>query len=86
MTDEPVTAATFSNSLEANLAKSQLEEAGIRAFVTGDQIESTWHLGGALGEVKLLVAERDLDEAERILAEGPADDGEWNEESDPDGN
>ena len=84
MSDEPTTVATFSDAFEANLAKSRLEEAGIRAFVTGDQIDSTWRLGGAFGGVKLLVAERDLAEAKRLLAEWQDGEGMASEPAEPD--
>lgn len=80
MSDEPTTVATFSGSFEANLAKSRLEEAGIRAFITGEAIESTWHLGGAFGGVKLLVAEKNVAEAKTLLAEwlsGAPTSNEW---------
>jgi hypothetical protein len=84
MSDEPTTVATFSDAFEANLAKSLLEEAGIRALITGDAIESTWHLGGAFGGVKLLVTEWDLAEAKRLLAEWQCDQGMASGPAEPD--
>lgn len=76
MLDEPVTVATFADSFEANLAKALLEEAGIQALVTGDQIESTWHLTSTFGGVKLVVAERDLADAKEVLEQ-------WRRDADP---
>jgi hypothetical protein len=85
MSDEPTTVATFSDSFEANLAKGRLEEAGIRAFVTGDAIDSTWHLGGAFGGVKLLVAERDLAEAKNLLDQWESGDAQSCDPAAPNG-
>ncbi len=74
MLDEPVTVATFGDSFEANLAKARLEDAGIRALVTGDQIESTWHLSSTFTGVTLVVANSDLQAARKVLQDWPADD------------
>jgi Putative prokaryotic signal transducing protein len=68
MADEMVTLATFSNPIEAQLAKGRLEEAGIPAFLLGD-------LGGGMfvgmsnlfGEIRLTVAAEDVEEAARVL-------------------
>ena len=78
---ELVTLATFDNSAEASIVRNQLEAAGIRTFLADDAtIGMAWHLGVAVGGVKLQVAERD---AERALAElesldvAPIGEDEW---------
>lgn len=78
---ELVTLATFDNSAEASIVRNQLEAAGIRTFLADDAtIGMAWHLGVAVGGVKLQVAEQD---AERALAElesldaAPIGEDEW---------
>jgi hypothetical protein len=93
-----VNIATFATGPEAHIARSALEAAGISAQVTGEAaVTAIWHVGSALGGVKLMVAEKDVPAARKILAEAdlasePIDesfedydvDGESDERSDVD--
>jgi hypothetical protein len=68
-----VTIATFGDGVEANLARNYLERAGIPAFLADELTMSVaWHLGVAIGGVKLQVADEIETEARQALAERPA--------------
>ncbi len=70
MSDALVTLASFADPTEAALARNALEEAGIRAALSDETMVSMfWHMTGAVGGVKLLVAASDLVRAEALLAE-----------------
>lgn len=70
MSDEVVTLATFTTPAEAQLAKSMLEERGIKVMIADEEtVGMAWHLGGALGGVKLLVLESQWMQARVALAE-----------------
>lgn len=58
---EPVALRNFSNTAEANMVRDLLEENGIRAFVSGGDF--TVAPSSFLGEIVLMVDERDLDRA-----------------------
>jgi hypothetical protein len=53
--------------VEADLAQSILQEDGVRALVSGDSEGWAPHL--AVGGMKLMVLEDDLDRAEKLLSE-----------------
>ena len=82
MSDEMVTLATFSNPIEAELARSRLEGAGIPAFLLGN-------LGGGMfagmsnlfGEIRLTVAAEHAEEAARVLEAEDDDDYDEDEGS-----
>ena len=62
--------ATFSDSVEAELAKNRLEAAGINAFLSGQATAGAFAgLGGAFGTFDLHVAEADREGADKILTE-----------------
>jgi hypothetical protein len=66
--DRPVVVATFQNPMEASIARSRLEAEGIRAALDGEHhVAMEWWISGAIGGVKLLVRESDLETARRIL-------------------
>ena len=61
--------ATFDTAPETHTARVFLEGEGIRAAVTDDVAVTTlWHVGTALGGVKLLVSEKDAESAAQLLA------------------
>ena len=63
-----VTAVTCPSSIEANIVRNYLEAGGVRAFLADDAtIGMAWHLGTALGGVKVQVAEEDADRAAELL-------------------
>jgi hypothetical protein len=67
------TIATFTSGVEAAIAQQALAAAGIEAYVHGDAMATTmWHLGVALGGVKLQVAAVDAAEALALLEEARA--------------
>ncbi len=88
MPDDLVTVATFDNDLDASLARQCLVGAGIKSFLADHSTVATaWHLTGALGGVKLQVANRDRDEAIEVLAQAQAGElevaeSEWPEDDD----
>lgn len=66
--DDLVTVARFDNDIDASLARQCLAGAGIAAYLADQSTVATaWHLTGALGGVKLLVATRDVEEATAVL-------------------
>ncbi len=68
MDDDLVTVARFDNSVEANLARNRLEEAGLRAALLDDNtVDIVWALSNALGGVKLQVRAADAEQARRVL-------------------
>ncbi|MDZ4203944.1 MAG: DUF2007 domain-containing protein [Bacteroidales bacterium] len=58
------------NTFEANLAKNELENNGIPAFLK-DEVTGTiapWHSApGGVGAVKVTVAQRDIEKANSII-------------------
>ena len=63
------TVATYATVGEAEAALSALDAAGIEAFVADENtISVDWMYSQAIGGVKVLVNEEDLDEAREVLA------------------
>lgn len=70
MSDRLVYVATFSNSVEANIALAALEAHGIRGCLDGEALAaSLWHAGPTIAGVRLSVFEEQLDKAKQVLAE-----------------
>ena len=70
MTDTIVTLKSYSDPVEANIAKSALEEKGIPCQLADEEmVNMAWHMGNAIGGVKLLVNESDEENARAILSE-----------------
>jgi hypothetical protein len=68
MPENLVTIATFNTPEEAALARNFLETRGVKAFlIDEDTVGMFWHMGSALGGVKLQVADIDRDRAEQVL-------------------
>jgi hypothetical protein len=68
MSDDFVTVATFSDAMEAEIARNRLEAEGIRAVLMDrETVAMAWHVAQAIGGVKLLVAEADEERAVEIL-------------------
>jgi len=71
MTESLVIIGSYSTPYEANLVKSQLESAGIPAFVADEYtIGMNWLYSNALGGVKVQVPESLALEAQALLASG----------------
>jgi Putative prokaryotic signal transducing protein len=70
MPESFVTVATFETPMEAQLARNQLDEEGIDAFLEGaETVVMFTNLGGAMGGVKLQVAAEDARRAQAILGQ-----------------
>ena len=73
MSEPLVTVATFPNPVEAQIARNALADEGIAAYLAdAETVGMLWHVGTALGGVKVQVAEADLERARRVL-EAPAE-------------
>jgi hypothetical protein len=69
MVNNFVTVATFSNYVDANLAKQLLESAGIQCYLANEStLNTAWHLTVAVGWLKLQVHQADLEPAKDVLA------------------
>ncbi len=82
MSHKLVTIGSFADVVAAHAIRSGLEGAGIQAFVSGDEVAtSLWHVGSALGGVKVQVAEPDVERAFELLGEeeGPTTEFAGNE-------
>lgn len=65
-----ITVESFQNAMEARLYQQQLEAAGIRCVLADETAVSMfWHLAGAIGGIKLQVAEEDFERANAVLDE-----------------
>jgi hypothetical protein len=66
--DDLVTIATFSSTVDAELAKSRLESEGINVAL-GNELASGLmpYLGSGLGGVTLQVANHDVERAKEVL-------------------
>jgi len=90
MDDDLVTVAAFWSPIEANLAKNQLEAAGVPVAIADEMTAVVnWGLTNAIRGIKLQVRRRDFERAEAALADGgnvPAEalDAAWAEAGTPD--
>jgi len=69
MDEKLITIAQFSDYIQADLAKQTLEDAGIRAVVTGANASNVYGGVSAIEEPALQVLESQADEAKQILDE-----------------
>lgn len=71
MSNRVVELARFSSAAEASVVRSLLDAEGIRSELSGEAMAGWfWHLGPAIGGVRLLVFDHDLDRALDILGSG----------------
>jgi hypothetical protein len=68
MTEELETVSTHPNIVEAEMAKSMLEAAGIEAYIHAPHSNALYP--GLLGDIKLQVKASDLERALDALEEG----------------
>ncbi|TYT74383.1 putative signal transducing protein [Desulfobotulus mexicanus] len=60
--------ARFSFPHEAHIAKASLDSAGIESCIADEHtVNAQWLFSNAIGGVRLMVAEKDADEASQIL-------------------
>lgn len=70
MSGKLVTLATYDNVPLSDLARLRLEEAGIPVRVeNADIVNNLWHVGSALGGVRLIVDEEHAAEAHSLIAD-----------------
>ena len=69
MVEKLVTIATYSNPIEANLAKLKLASEDIDCFLAGEHAVAVY--GGIVGEVKLQVRQSDVEKAKEVLSRPP---------------
>jgi hypothetical protein len=66
--DRLVEVATFLEPNQAHVVRSRLKAEGIHAALDGEHlVTANWLMSNAIGGVKLLVHERDLESARRVL-------------------
>ena len=69
--DRPVILRRYRDMPEAFVEKSVLEDAGIECFLQDDNVvRMDWLWSNALGGIKLIVREKDVADAEKILDQG----------------
>ena len=67
-----ITIATFSHAVDAHLAKTRLESAGIECFIVDEYtVTMNWLYSNAIGGVKLQVKKSDYKKAIEILQQKP---------------
>lgn len=67
--DKLVVVKSFSTLWEAQIAMSQLEQQEIPAMLTNENFSSIYPIGfNSVGEVSIMVFERDLERARRAVA------------------
>src|ERR1700683_2697966 len=77
MLDELVTIAKFLGLGEAKLAQGKLVSAGVSAFVCDENMHAmNWHMGMALGGIRLQVPDSQVVRALEVLADFDPDDSE----------
>jgi hypothetical protein len=70
--DHPVILRRYRDMPAAFVEKSVLEDAGIECYLQDDNVvRMDWLWSNALGGIKLIVREKDAEEAEKILSLGP---------------
>ena len=69
MIDRLVTVASFLSVIEAHLAKNQLAESCIEAFLADEAtVYMSWHWTNAIHGIKLVVNDEDVEAARELLA------------------
>lgn len=64
--------ASYTDSIEANIALSKLQANDIPCFLTNELTnDMLWHMSQAMGGIKLMVHEDNFDKAQEVLLEQP---------------
>jgi hypothetical protein len=70
--NEPVILRRYRDMPAAFVEKSVLEGAGIECYLQDDNVvRMDWLWSNAMGGIKLIVREKDAEEAEKVLSQGP---------------
>ena len=81
MSEELVTIANFLNLGEAKLAQGKLISAGISAFVCDENMHAmNWHIGMALGGIRLQVPDSQVVRALEVLDDFEAEESDLEDE------
>jgi len=67
MKEKLVTVARYSDNIEADLARQMLEDAGIKAFVMGQNVGNVYSGVPAVIDIQLQTLESQAEEAKEIL-------------------
>lgn len=66
--NQPVVLRRYRDMPEAFVARSLLEDAGIQAFLQDDNVvRMDWFWSNAIGGIKLVVRQKDMEESEKLL-------------------
>ena len=72
--NRPIVVRRYRDMPQAFVEKSVLEDAGIECFLQDDNVvRMDWLWSNAMGGIKLVVRQKDVEEAESILSQGPSD-------------
>lgn len=75
--NRPVVLRRYRDMPQAFVEKSVLEDAGIECFLQDDNVvRMDWLWSNAMGGIKLLVREKDAEEALKLLSQSPPDETE----------
>jgi hypothetical protein len=70
MNDRTIVYSTYYNPIEANIIKARLEDSGFSCFLADENVSTIQPLyNQAIGGVKLIVFERDVEAINTLLAE-----------------
>jgi len=70
MNDRTIVYSTYYNPIEANIIKARLEDSGFACFLADENVSTIQPLyNQAIGGVKLIVFERDVEAINALLAE-----------------
>lgn len=68
--NDVVLARIFSSDIDARMAQSLLEDAGIKCVLDNETFSRIYPIGfNSIGGIRLMVFESDLERAEKILTE-----------------
>lgn len=75
--NRPVVLRRYRDMPQAFVEKSVLDDAGIECFLQDDNVvRMDWLWSNAMGGIKLLVREKDAEEALKLLSQSPPDEAE----------
>ena len=70
--EEPITVASFTLPMEAQLARMRLESEGVHVFMlSANQVSMNWLMSNALGGIQLQVPPSEAERARQILVDNP---------------
>ncbi|WP_316851087.1 putative signal transducing protein [Pedobacter agri] len=70
MNDKTIVYSTYYNPMEANIIRAKLEDSGFACFLADENVATINPLyNQAIGGVKLIVFERDVEEINKLLSE-----------------